>query len=242
MTKGIDTAIRYALLLSAGAVVVAMNIVAGNEEFTRANRFTGLAILGVVGLVVWPATALASRFETRRPFRLAWGKPPQPAADIVQPPAPESLSLPARYSLDVGNTAWALAGATLAAVVTFVVGFALASRANPDGIGLLIYILFAASMVVVARSVFRLATAGRALDLNTDSIVLGLPLGYVPPLTLRRSEIVAIETSEAMLALVTTDARRYELDPSHLKGGSLPATISAAWPGMTWRGWPAKPS
>ena len=73
---------------------------------------------------------------------------------------------------------------------------------------------------------------------DDQGITLGMALDYVPPLTIARSSMAALEIAagpEPTIAIVNDAGRRFEIRPDHLRASGLANSLAALWPEVPWR-------
>ncbi|MCP3977637.1 MAG: hypothetical protein GY720_24505 [bacterium] len=237
MTKRSDTTIRYVLLVIGMIAIGAMFWTAANEVLDHAERFARLAMLGTLATMIFVATDVGSPYVDRTPLLPRLGRPsrqPGPPADGPSPHAPTSD--PMVFGLALGPTLGALVGSAIVAFVTATIGYALSRQANSNG-GLLTYIFFGAACLVALRCICRLLTSRRAVALSSERLTLGVPLGHMPPTTIDRRSVSAIEIGsepQQKIAIIGAEGRRFEICPDHLRQPGLAGYIAASWPEVPW--------
>ncbi len=237
MTKQTDTIIRLSLLAGGVIATIAMFVTASNGDLGRVERFIRLVLLGTAVAAATMAVELGTTHVDRIPLLPRLGRPPRPAGPVAAAPDPISPpSDPIVLGLALKPTLGALAGSVVAALVTGVLGYALARHANSDG-GLLLYVAFAAACLLALRSSVRLLTSSRAVLLGAERITLGAAIGHIPSTSISRQDVSGIELapeSPKKIAIVDADGRRFEIRPAHLRPNDLEGYIAAMWPEVRW--------
>ena len=237
VTHEIDTWTRAALLLLAVLAVGAVFAVAALDDLTRVERFLSLSLLSLIAAIAGSiGLDLIQGYTKRQPLRMRWGKP---RADLGRAVNNPERDLPSDWQIEaalrLAPLAAALAGTAALALIFGALSYAISGSPSPNGQSLILYIAFATATWQTGRFALRFATRNHALRVTADAAVLGVALGYIPPLTIARHTVDAIETSaqDQSLAFVTSE-RRFTVSTAMLDAALVGSQLAGLWPDTPW--------
>lgn len=229
-SKMVNFALGFALFVAGLGAMIGSFVVSEQEAWSDTARAAGIAVLMAVFIGAIPVGV--EGFKGSRDTRIGRkrsGKP-EDLSDISRPPTQYAAS-PASPVHIAANTV--LFGAVFvlgvaAAVVLWRYG-ADAVAAGSEDLEVWPMIALGAAVwagLIAARAAVGVVTARRAIVVTNDAITLGAAVGFWPPLTLRRSQVVGIADGMKIAA----HNRVYEVSQLYFMSSRPAAAVAEAWP------------